>query len=815
MRKLFRRNIEIQEIIKMRIRNLKLTTMISLLGLILLTQSSIAATRTWDGGGATNNWSENANWSGDLAPTSGDDVVFDGTSVKNATVDISMTILTYAINAGYTGTITIANGIVLTTNGGPIQNAGTLNVGGGTLNMGPNFATLNGGTLLGGTGAINVGFFLTVNGGIFNGGSSTMNIPHLNITGGSFMSTSGDLTVQSINAPAGTFGHNNGTINVTGGNASFFSNADQTVFNLDVSKNDGAALNLGNRTITVAGTLTLTEGVIFSGVIKAENAINVLAAFGTASSTEAGGTGQLLIQDGAPARTITLPAGARLPFVRLNDANTSVNTSGVGTIITQDFILDAGSVDIGSNTLSVGNLNGGVVPAFTQNGGSFSAGTGVFTNNPGNFAGQVFNNGAFNGANGTFTAEGAVSLNGGTLTAPTGTMTIKRGLTIAPAATFIHNGGTVALVFNGLSPAGLTLPAGGVNFNNLTFNLSLTLSGGNPIVNGIFTQIGGATTGGQIQMRGNMVLESTAFGGTTNILFNGTGNQTYSNNSTENFSGNWTVDKSAGTVNLANDLNLAAMATIQNLNLLNGTITTGSNKVNLGAEDITTRTNAFIIGNLTRNFNAPAMRTFDVGTANGYSPVTANVSSLVGASGLTVSATQSNRAGMDAAQSAGRFWTLTETGDLTADLTFNYLQTDVNGNEAGYKLYKWNAATPTLIAGTLDIGANTFSATGISDFSDWAIGNLVPTAANVNIGGQVLTAEGRGIPNAVLVLAGGNLTEPVFARSNPFGYYRFAGIPVGSYVITVSSKQFRFDPSSIFVAVDGNSDDLNFTARPR
>lgn len=39
-----------------------------------------AGTRTWDGGGATNNWSEAANWSGDTVPDAGDDVVFDTTS---------------------------------------------------------------------------------------------------------------------------------------------------------------------------------------------------------------------------------------------------------------------------------------------------------------------------------------------------------------------------------------------------------------------------------------------------------------------------------------------------------------------------------------------------------------------------------------------------------------------------------------------------------------------------------------------------------------------------------------------------------------
>jgi hypothetical protein len=35
-----------------------------------------AATKTWDGGGATNNWNVPANWNSDTLPNAGDDLVF-------------------------------------------------------------------------------------------------------------------------------------------------------------------------------------------------------------------------------------------------------------------------------------------------------------------------------------------------------------------------------------------------------------------------------------------------------------------------------------------------------------------------------------------------------------------------------------------------------------------------------------------------------------------------------------------------------------------------------------------------------------------
>src|SRR5262249_53676228 len=47
----------------------------------------LLAARLWDGGGATNLWTDRFNWQGDLAPTAGDDLVFgpgaDPTSLTN------------------------------------------------------------------------------------------------------------------------------------------------------------------------------------------------------------------------------------------------------------------------------------------------------------------------------------------------------------------------------------------------------------------------------------------------------------------------------------------------------------------------------------------------------------------------------------------------------------------------------------------------------------------------------------------------------------------------------------------------------------
>src|SRR5687768_2997917 len=45
----------------------------------------LAATVTWDGGGADNNWMTPQNWQGDLAPNPGDTLVFPAPAAQQAT----------------------------------------------------------------------------------------------------------------------------------------------------------------------------------------------------------------------------------------------------------------------------------------------------------------------------------------------------------------------------------------------------------------------------------------------------------------------------------------------------------------------------------------------------------------------------------------------------------------------------------------------------------------------------------------------------------------------------------------------------------
>lgn len=82
-------------------------------------------TSIWDGGAADALASSPANWAGDVLPAIGNDIVFDATSVKGCTWDLTSAAYSLTLATGYTGTITQASDMYIGS-GGYLQQAGTL-----------------------------------------------------------------------------------------------------------------------------------------------------------------------------------------------------------------------------------------------------------------------------------------------------------------------------------------------------------------------------------------------------------------------------------------------------------------------------------------------------------------------------------------------------------------------------------------------------------------------------------------------------------------------------------------------------------------
>jgi hypothetical protein len=96
----------------------------------------------------------------------------------------------------------------------------------------------------------------------------------------------------------------------------------------------------------------------------------------------------------------------------------------------------------------------------------------------------------------------------------------------------------------------------------------------------------------------------------------------------------------------------------------------------------------------------------------------------------------------------------------------------------------------------------------------WSNTPSSPTAASVSVSGQVLTADGAGIRNAMVTITSANGSTKM-AISSTFGYYRFDDVTTGeTYVISVSTKRFTFNRPSNIIAVLDNVVGVDFVANP-
>jgi hypothetical protein len=114
-----------------------------------------------------------------------------------------------------------------------------------------------------------------------------------------------------------------------------------------------------------------------------------------------------------------------------------------------------------------------------------------------------------------------------------------------------------------------------------------------------------------------------------------------------------------------------------------------------------------------------------------------------------------------------------------------------------------------------DFFVNTFAAVPVNTLrnSSTPVVNCTVTAADGSINGRILRAGGRGIGNIPVALQSVASGEIRYARTNPFGYYRFSELETGEdYVLSVTSKRYTFAQSSIVINLNENLEGLNFVA---
>ncbi len=237
-----------------------MTKIIFILTFLACSLNVFSAVRTWDGGGADNNWTTAANWVGDVAPAAGDELVFPASAAQFATNN---------------------NFFILTNFNSITFEGGTYTVGGNAFRLSDGL-TVNGGTPLINT-AITLngsqtftaepGSFTTV--AVLFFGSANLTIEGNGSFGLGLISGSGAINKNGLGASLvfAATGYN-GAINLNNG-----------VFVVDASvPNSAVTINspdIGGGTFGLSGfggtgtvgTVNVTQGIISAGTLASPTGI--------------------------------------------------------------------------------------------------------------------------------------------------------------------------------------------------------------------------------------------------------------------------------------------------------------------------------------------------------------------------------------------------------------------------------------------------------------------------------------------------------------------------------------------------------------
>ncbi len=725
--------------------------------------------------GAGGNWSDTATWADASVPTAADNV----TIGSGCTVTVDTTgafALNVTINSGGTlqspSTGTVTNNQL--TVGGNVTNNGTLDfsTNGDTSGAILTFVAPVQSVTFGGTGATTDVRAITVNKGSSAGtvelttsnftvlGVNTDTAGFLTLTSGTFK-ISGNFTITnrvfttaaySIPAVGGLW-LNNPNFTVAGQNGSPTNNGllriSNGTFNVGTSSGNsmgggvGATFTIEGGTSNFAGRLQTTSQVNYNQSGGTVNVCTVgntatTACFGLTATTNVfnmtGGT-IVLVLPNTNATPLDYSVSTTATFLA-SPAGTTLQLGNMATPPATNFRITGATPNITINT------------GHTMSVGSGAAGAAIF----------------FRGA--TFTNNGSVVIQG-TGASSRFDWAANGPMTYTGTGTF----GTAGTPF-----AGVGMSANSPNASNTTINSPIFVNRVN-IFSGGFTNsnqitLGNAGTSTTVIQVGNSTTPTNSGTFDVSPVYNsGSGGhillhlRTTTLNRTTGFEVNTarnlaqlTFDNNAvgATLNIAGgDLTISG-AGAGALALTNGVVVVPPANTlfhnNIGT---VTRTTGYVDGNLSRQFTATGAYTYHVGQ-NGYSPLLATVTALgMNPSNLAVKAVDNTLPGLNTAISVSRYWTLAETGDLTTDLAFTYLDGDINGLETDYRVFKLETGVITnqcMGGPCVNDATNTATITGVSSFSDWGIGENGASAPGVLAFSSATYSESEGNATATITV---------------------------------------------------------------
>jgi fibronectin-binding autotransporter adhesin len=617
----------------------------------------------------------------------------------NYTVQTAAVTWTAGADAVFTGTSTITptaaitfpdlqinSGVTVTLAGNIIVN-GVWTNNGGTLSGGSNTVTLTAATgTIGGTGSTSFPGLSIDNGSAYtmnNDNSCTSLIFVASGTASSLTQASGaDLTVNgavTINQPTAsvTTAWNINSSNATVSGLITFAGTNTTTARVGKIVITTGTLN-ANGGITFTASAAATKVIDMSGGAGSLNLRGALTVPGASSTLTAGTSGSIFNYADSVAQTVNFFSAGAYNNLHLN--NTSASGATLGAAIT--------AVNV------TGNLR--VQSGIFSNGGLAIAGS----------AGDTLQ--VANGA--TFKVAGTTSA------FPTGFGTITLG-----ATSTVEYSGTLAQTVSAQNYGNLTISAAR-GANNVTLVSSGTIS-----VAGVLSATATFNVGNGFVTTGSTV------------SYNGAGPQTITP-LTPLLSGgvmynNLTINNSSG-VTLGGNVNVGGTMTFSS-----GNVTTGSNSVYIALGGSVSRTSGHVVGNFKKFIATGATsKTFEIGDAGNYTPVTVAFASVTVAGDLTAGTTTDDHPNIssstiNSAKTANRYWTLTNSGILFTNysVTLNFVSGDLDSgaNTSNFVVAKYTSGAwsyPTVGTKT----STSTQATGLTSFSDFEVGeSAVPDVAIV------------------------------------------------------------------------------------
>jgi hypothetical protein len=535
-------------------------------------------------------------------------------------------------------------------------------------------------------------------------------------------------------------------------------------------------LNINHATAIGSGTFTITGGIINNttagSITLSNNNLQNWNGDFTFTGTQAlnMGTGAVTL---SASRQITVSASTLTVGGIINQSTLNLTKAGSGTLTfgNQTITLNNLTISAGTLTATSGSLN---VAGNFSNSGTFTHNSGTVTFNGATVISGTTTTNTFNHftvaasstvtsstgitglvVNGTLTTGASAILDLGTTTVLSGTLgtisnsgTIKTSVPTSTSALPIPTGKTWGGTVEYAATSGAQTAVSGT-YNNINFSNTsgTTTAGGNITVSNQF----GTTAGGTIDMGSTYRL--ITMGGT--VTNNGTvktfvvtttsavpfpANTTWGGSGTVEYAATTGAQtilfgtyKSLKLSNTSGTNTITGNVTINGtFTLSGGTATTGSYLISITSTGSVSRTGGHVIGNFKKYVATGATsKTFEIGDATNYTPVTVAFANVTTADYLTASSVAGDHANIatstfNASYTANRNWTLTNQSIVftTYDATFTFVAGDLDaGTTTGnfiVGLYNAGWTYPTVGTKT----ATSTQATGITTFGNFQLGEM-------------------------------------------------------------------------------------------